>query len=57
MTYRNFKNADEKNLYKRCIICRNMYNLVYLFNDCCKKCHYPYISLAEFIKNNPPKNI
>lgn len=62
MTYRRIfisrDNDDIRRRFERCETCRLTYNSENLFGGICRKCHYPYISLSEFIKNNPnPKFI
>lgn len=60
MSYRRIqvnKDSDNsKEKYQKCIGCKDTYNCQNLIGDMCIRCHYPYKSLAEFIRANPPKS-
>lgn len=53
MSYRNIKRSEYINSYKKCFICKMTYAVERLIGDVCIRCHYPYLSLAEFIRANP----
>lgn len=61
MTYRRIYLAEDENdirkRYIKCESCKLTHNCENLYAGICRRCHYPYISLAEFIINNPNNKI
>lgn len=57
MTYRRIHVSDYhddiRERYKRCDICKKTFNAQQLYGNVCNKCHFPYISLSDFIRANP----
>lgn len=57
MTYRRIYicpyHDDIRERYKKCESCHKTFNSQVLYNNICNKCHYPYISLSQFIRANP----